>query len=186
MPLELVLARNARAAVALTKFGAYPEGFELEVFVLVAEGEDELDPNTTGHPRGRGRRGRVDMEREMLRFGVQFADGAKATNLPGSGREALFRSDEAPRGPVLMQRGGGGGGGEWRQSFWVWPLPPSGPVTFACEWPAADIPLTKAEIDAQVLIDGAGRAQQMFERSGAGHGGSWRSTVSIHRRTGDE
>jgi hypothetical protein len=33
-----------------------------------------------------------------------------------------------PTDPVRWGMGGGGGGGRWRQDFWVWPLPPSGPV----------------------------------------------------------
>ena len=60
---------------------------------------------------------------EMLRFGVQFADGGKATNTGG-----LHYDEEPPPGPVMHGGGGGGGGGDWRQSEWVWPLPPPGPV----------------------------------------------------------
>ena len=58
--------------------------------------------------------------------------------------------------------GGGGGGGSWRQSQWVWPLPPPGAVTLVCEWPAMDIPLTRRELDAQTILDAAKRAQVIF------------------------
>ena len=169
--LELILARTERAAVAVTKVGAYLEGFDFELLVLVNDGEDELDPNVIGHPY-RPRRGRRDEQHEMLRFGIEFADGSRVTNIPGSGRfsGAMPARDRPPQGPVMQQRGGGGGGGEWRQRFWVWPLPPAGPLAFACEWPAAAIEFTRAEVDAQLVIDAASRAQQIFERTqDAGH-----------------
>ncbi len=173
--LELVLARTERAAVAVTKVGAYPEGFDFEVLVLVNEGEAELDPNVIGHPYRPGR-GRRDEQREMLRFGIEFADGSRVTNLPGGRRRGPVPDhDGPPSGPVMQQRGGGGGGGEWRQRFWVWPLPPSGPLAFACEWPAAGIPFTRVEVEAQRLIEAATRAQQIFERtedSGQGYSSS--------------
>jgi hypothetical protein len=44
----------------------------------------------------------------------------------------------------------------------MWPLPPPGPLSFVCEWPAAGIPLTRAQIDAQALIDASARAQEIF------------------------
>jgi hypothetical protein len=54
----------------------------------------------------------------------------------------------------LMQDGGGGGGRRYDMTYWVWPLPPAGPVTFVCEWPAQAITESRADIDAQ-LIRGA-------------------------------
>jgi hypothetical protein len=53
-------------------------------------------------------------------------------------------------------------GGGWHASQWVWPLPPPGPVAFVCEWPVAGIPESRAEIDAQVILDAASRAQVIF------------------------
>jgi hypothetical protein len=181
VPLELLLASNQRAAVAVTKLGAYPVGFDFEVLVIVRDGDDDLDPNVIGHFH-RPRRSRLDAKQEMLRFGVQFADGGKVTNLPGpDGPRLRSRDDEPPPGPVLQQQGGGGGGGEWRQRFWVWPLPPPGPLVFACEWPVAGIELTLAEVDAQLVIDAAARSQQIFEPSGGPSGGSSISITSYGR-----
>jgi hypothetical protein len=152
-PLELVIAANARAAVYVGRCSAYETGFELDVRVLVARETGELDPSLNGpYHRGRG-----DNYDEMLRFGVQFSDGSKATNVGGRGY-----AGEEPEGPVLWGMGGGGGGGRWRQDFWVWPLPPAGPLVFVCEWPAAGIPLTRAEVDAQLLLDASTRARALF------------------------
>lgn len=44
----------------------------------------------------------------------------------------------------------------------MWPLPPSGPLSFVSEWPAAGIPLSRAQIEGQSIIDAATRAQTIF------------------------
>jgi hypothetical protein len=63
---------------------------------------------------------------------------------------------------VMHAGGGGGGGGSWRQTQWVWPLPPPGILTLVCEWPAQQIASTRVELDAQVILDAAARAQVIF------------------------
>jgi len=113
-----------------------------------------------GHPTQhyRGRRGAADgIPPEVLRIGVQFSDGSKATNTGG------FRHDRhPPAGPVMHPRGGGGGGGRWSHTLWVWPLPPPGPLTLVCEWPAMGIAVTRSELDAKPILDAAARAQVIF------------------------
>jgi len=37
-----------------------------------------------------------------------------------------------------------------------------GPVPFACEWPASDVRLTRAELDAALVLDAASRAEIAF------------------------
>jgi len=157
--LELVLARNDRAAVCLTRLGAYPTGFALDLLVFATD--DELDPYLFG-PRQRGLPSTSpgEIPPEMLRFGVQFADGSKATNI--ARRPPSPRDDPEPEGPLIFPGGGSGGGSSWSQHLWVWPLPPSGPLAFVVEWPAAGIELTRHELDAQVILDAAERAQVIF------------------------
>jgi hypothetical protein len=171
--LELVLARNETAAVCVTRLAGYPAGFEFELITMMAprQNELELDPMLFRPHRRRARRGE-GLDPELLRIGVQFADGAKATNTGG-----FHAGQDPPDAPVMHPGGGGGGGGRWRQEMWVWPLPPPGPVAFVCEWPAAGIPLSRAELDAQVILDAAGRAQVIFPED-PGHtssGGGWTS-----------
>ena len=161
VPLELVLAKTDRAAVCLTRIGAYPTGFELRLLTIVAEPNSDLDPMPFG-PHRMHRRGRQSRESPdgMLHFGVQFADGSKAT----SDGEHHFREQEGgdPQGPVMSSGGGGGGGGSWHQDMWVWPLPPPGPLTLAAEWTDAGIPLTLREIDSKLLLEAADHAQVIF------------------------
>ena len=157
--LELVLAHSEKAAVCITRLAAYPTGFEFDVLAITAPEQTELDldPMLFGPYHHRPRRPGGELPPELLRIGVQFADGAKATNTGGGGYD-----QDPPPGPVMHSGGGGGGGGEWRQTEWVWPLPPPGPLNFVCEWPAAEIPLTRANLDAKVILDAAARAQIIF------------------------
>jgi hypothetical protein len=159
--LELLLARSDRAAVCITRLAGYPTGFGFDALIMLARSgeEEELDPLLFGPHRRRGRRNAGELPPELLRLGVQFADGRKATNLSGVRRDL---GAEEPTGPVMVGGGGGGGGGTWNQHQWVWPLPPPGPLVFACEWPAAGIPLTRHEIEAQAILDAARRAQVIF------------------------
>jgi len=166
--LELVLASNERAAVYIGRCSVYPTGFELEVRALVRAGADELDPSLNGIYHRPGQRSSYE---EMLRFGIAFSDGRKATNVGGPGH-----GPSEPADMVLRGMGGGGGGGRWRQDFWVWPLPPPGSVGFVCEWPAAGIPLSRHEVDAQLLLDAATRARGLFPDEPTSHRGTtWSS-----------
>lgn len=157
--LELVLARNEKVTVCVTRLAGYPTGFEFELITMAAFGQDELDLSPFHHYRRRACRSvhEQGLDPELLRIGVQFSDGAKATNTGG-----FHRDQEPPAGPVMHSGSGGGGDGRWRQEMWVWPLPPPGPVAFVCEWPTAGIPLTRSELDAQNILDAAGRAQVIF------------------------
>jgi hypothetical protein len=163
VPLELVLARSAKAAVYVTHLAAYPAGFRFELQMVAASEHDDdlyLDPMMMFHHH-RARRGRqAELPPELLRVGVQFQDGRKATSTGGPPHP--FDSDESPREPVMTEEGGGGGVGCWQQRYWVWPLPPPGGLQLVCEWPAAGIPLTRKEIDSQLILDAARRAKAIF------------------------
>lgn len=176
VPLEVALARTDRYAVFITRLAAYPEGFEFDVLALAAPGQDEgeaPDPMLFGG-RHHLRRGDGEIPDGLLRIGVQFSDGRKATNTGGSPWMGTDFED-APEAPVLHSRGGGGGGRRFHQSQWVWPLPPPGPLAFVCEWPFAGIPLTRHEVDAQVILDAAARAQVVFPEGPEQGGGQWTS-----------
>jgi hypothetical protein len=100
---------------------------------------------------------------------VQFSDKSKATNTGGYGYD-----QDPPPGPAMHEHGGGGGGRSWRQTYWIWPLPPPGPLSFVCEWPAGGIALTRSEINAQTIRDAADRAQVLFpEQRAHGSHASW-------------
>ena len=108
-----------------------------------------------------GLEGAPDLPPDLLRFGVEFSDGRRATTI-GRVRPSLDESPEI----VLMQRGGGGSGGNWEFGFWIWPLPPQGLLTFAVEWPAEGVELTTCQIDAAPLLEAAARSEELWEDDG--------------------
>jgi hypothetical protein len=85
---------------------------------------------------------------EVFRFGIEFADGRKATIFDE------FPSSLDPGGIVLMPGRGSSSGATWDESYWVAPLPPPGALAFVCEWPVAGIPVTRADLDAAALLEG--------------------------------
>jgi hypothetical protein len=98
--LEVVVAQNKQAAVYIGRCAAYRTGLDFELHVLAAASAGDLEPSLNGIYQ---RPGGGSTYEEMLRFGVAFADGRKASNL-GS----FTRSGEEPEGPVLWGMGGGG------------------------------------------------------------------------------
>jgi hypothetical protein len=174
------LARSEVAAVYVSRLSAYPTGVEFDLMTIAAPEEDDeaLDPMLFGPHRHHMHRrsGGPEIPDEMLRFGVEFADGRRATNTGGG---SFPPRDAEPPGPVLHPDGGGGGGGRWHQVMFLWPLPPPGRLALVCEWPAAGIPLTRTEIDTDAIHEAAQRAQVIFEdHPGADAPGSTWSTIT--------
>jgi len=165
--LELVLARTDWVAVGIPRVCGFPQGFEIELRVISGDGE-ELDSrlfhaHRAGHlrPDAQGL-----LPPEMLWLGVEFADGSRVSKVMPAVRDLEVAPEGvAPEGPVMWPQGGGGGAGDWRQSLWVWPLPPKGPVRFSCEWPALSISLVRHTIDGQLILAAAASAQVLSPTS---------------------
>jgi hypothetical protein len=162
---DLLLAGSDRATVYLDYLDAYPEGFELEILASTSVAYHELACEGDGSgPDPFGRHWPMVGERrdvlppQLLRIGVQFADGRAATSIVGH--------DRPVSGPIMhaLRGGGHGGRGErrFRQGYWISPLPPPGLVSLVCEWPALQIPVVCRQIDARVILDAAESARAMF------------------------
>jgi hypothetical protein len=96
-------------------------------------------------------------DERSLHVGVQFADGKKAANV---GR-VPDPAGSVSAGLIMRPVSFGGGHRHQDRSYWVWPLPPAGPLTFVCQWAAFDIPEMRAGTDAQLIVDAAGRSIQI-------------------------
>ena len=163
---DLLLARSDQAAIYVEYLDAYPDGFELAVRAstsvayheLAREG-DRFGPDAFGRNWPRVGERRDVLPPQVLRVGVQFADGRVATSIAGH--------DRPIGGPVMHPLGGDGRGGSgerrFRQGYWISPLPPPGPVAVLCEWPAVEIPMVREEIDARLILDAAEKARAMFD-----------------------
>jgi hypothetical protein len=142
VPFDLVLANTGAVAVVVGGMTAYPSGVTFTVRVLRREpGPDDLFL-LLHHPGPGG-----------LRLGVELADGSRVLAERGGAMPG--------EGPTLTSRGGGGGGLSYELAYWLWPLPPRGPLRFACTWPDEGIGETIAELDAPIH-DAAGRAIELW------------------------
>ena len=65
----------------------------------------------------------------------------------------------------------GGGPHSFVSRWWAWPLPPTGPLEFLCEWPAFGITESRAGINAQIILDAA-RAASGYGQKTKADGGS--------------
>ncbi|MDG4778725.1 hypothetical protein O7614_03580 [Micromonospora sp. WMMD961] len=157
VPYEVLLARTPDAAVAVTGLLALPAGLEFTLTAVLRR-ERVGRPFDPGPPHGMRRFGAGPLPDELLRFGVQFSDGLVATNLA---RPPLAQMPE-PATPVLLHQGGSGTNRRNDMRYWIWPLPPPGPLTFVCEWPTFKIPESRVTVDAQPIIDAANRAVELW------------------------
>lgn len=172
--LRLELARTEDLAVALIDAVAYSTGlaFTLVVVERAPSGAFLGDPleSAFGH-FGPGRRHAEELPPELLRFGVQFSDGRKATTLGQGGSVFMLRTagDEAePEGPILSPRDGSADDSRWDLGFWLWPLPPPGPLALVVEWPARGIELTRHEVPAEPLLEASSRSEPLWPASHEG------------------
>ncbi|WP_210491302.1 hypothetical protein [Patulibacter sp. SYSU D01012] len=150
VPVELVLAQNADVAIAVTSIAAYPTGLALDLVAM-----SRLDERGVGILRYPS--GEIDDTQDVaLRFGVEYADGRRATSLDpwNGGREA--------DAPVLRSSGGGGSDHRRSEDYWLWPLPEAGHLDLVVEWPVHGIPLTRRTVDGDALRAAAGRARRIF------------------------
>ncbi len=184
LPVDVVLASSAKAVVTLGSVLAYPEGFEFSYLILVRDPEVGERLPEMHHYRRRRADPETKLPDDLFRFGLEFADGSRVTTLEQ--HRGFEQPPDQMRGPVLMPRGGGGSLDRWHGAYWVWPLPPEGPIAFVCEWPVADIPLTRYELDAPLVRNAAGNAQVLWEEdarsASAGHGSLSAQYVRSSRR----
>ena len=158
-PMSFVLARTADVAVAVWGVTAFDAGFELVVASLTRRRHMDLH---RGNQFELLRRASADgvLPDELLRIGITFADGTKVTNVAG---DPFAGGVDAPPARVLMPGGGSGSTRRSTQTYWCWPLPPAGPLTFVCEWPEHGIPLTEHTVDAAPILEASTRALRLWD-----------------------
>ena len=182
VPITVLMARSAKAAVQVGHITAYHNGFEFRVVAHCRLQAEIWDPmHGLAGLRGRpGQRG-GEMDAEILRFGIRWSDGSKATNL---GPPMVGPTDQEPKGPMLQHGGGSSGGSVAEQAYWSWPLPPPGGLAFVCEWPKWEVPLTEKEIDASLILDAANQAVELWpddrpdDEPGGSNSAGWSGYIS--------
>lgn len=158
--LSLLLVRTKQVALQLSSGQAYPNGFEFGLTLRRRDPQRGFgDPFHVWHEAQQSGL----LPDDALRFGVEDAEGGKATVFDG---HRHFTTTEPPSDAVLVQRGGSGGMRTWQFGFWVWPLPPPGPFRFVVEWPGEGVELTKHAVDANAIREAATRAEELWPETG--------------------
>lgn len=152
VPARTVLATQPRLFIAVTDCVAYSNGFTLGVAV---RSKDDIPMEQMGWRPPRERE-----EDAGVQINVRFSDGRDSRGGGfGPSRELTDyyrdwsegKDPPEPLGPVIGQQGGGGGGTRYDFHFFVWPLPPDGPVTITCRWPARGLQTAGKELNGTAI-----------------------------------
>ncbi|MFD1504600.1 hypothetical protein FE374_06010 [Georgenia yuyongxinii] len=195
VPVELVLGRSAQAVVVLTEMRAYPTGVGLAVGVRLhrdAPRGARNSPDRPGSPDSpdtlldmdgpetgvdvdgpTGPAAAAEWRAARLVWEMELADGRRVTSAgPDPYRQLIEHGrgsvDWAPDHPVLARRSGVSHADRAERDYWLWPLPPPGPLRVVCRWPARDIETTVGDLDADVIRDAAARARPLWPDPGVG------------------
>lgn len=145
VPINQLLGRDDRAALVLRNVAVYPNGVVLEIRIF-------RDPH---QPLDHMREHFMMRPDLWPRIGVEFADGRRAGNSPTpffmAGPDVPRDDEGLPTVPVLVHRGGGGGSTEFNQDYWLYPLPPEGPLKVYATFPAIGLEEATVEIDGSAI-----------------------------------
>ncbi len=157
LAVDAVVHRSEQAVIAVDTLKVYPNGFVIDVVIL-------LDPRTA-HER-LGMMGLRPGARRMPRLGVRFSDGRSAGqgDVGFGGRMNTPKDEDGfPTGIWMQHSGGGGGGGGWRFGAWVYPLPPEGPVEIFVGLPALGLDEASVTVEGAAIREAANRAVVVWE-----------------------
>ncbi len=147
-----LLARSADVALVIDGIRAFPTGFSFLLLAVARLGAEQWGALWSESEA------RVAEPERALRLGIEFSDGRRALD------EAPWARADKPRGAAVLRRGGGSGDGTgYELRYWVWPLPPRGPITFVCRWRAHDLPLSRYTMPADPIVEAAARVRRIWE-----------------------
>lgn len=163
VPVEVVLGRSENTAVLLTGMRAFPTGLSMRLSVRVRGRLGRRDLHAEAFDGHYAHDVDVDWLARRLKWGFEFADGRRATNidsypLPPDPDDPTWEPDR----PVLMGGGGGGSPRSVDRDYWLWPLPPAGTLRIACEWLDQGIELSVQEVPLQPILAAAKRAKSIW------------------------
>ena len=167
VPVEFVLGRSSSTVVCLTGMRAFPAGLHMNLAVRVRGpvARRDLNGEVFDGPYAHGTDRQWQAGR--LKWGFELSDGRRVTNVdpwpepPDHGHGPDHHEqwlEWEPDHPVLQGGGGGGSNRSVDRDYWLWPLPPAGPIRVVCQWPDQGIELTVHDLEAEPFLAAARRA----------------------------
>ncbi|MER5643692.1 hypothetical protein [Streptosporangium sp. NPDC002524] len=165
---DLVLARTPNVAITLPTIQAFGTGCLLNVNIVMRQ--HTLSPDDfqalqlSVYPHMVAGVGAGRLPDNLLRLGVRFADGTKATTVGQRFDMAGLPQDPppAPRLSLLFGgasvRSGDEGAGVATMGLWLWPSPPRETFELGVEWPAGGIELSIVLLDGAAIASAAERS----------------------------
>ena len=146
VPVHGVLNRTPEIAIALVSTLVFSTGLEWTI--------EAFKRSPDGVPMGGYGFGRPEPgSSPAMLFGVQFADGSFASNMPGSSRT---------RGG--LSNGGSRGGRQRNQTtLRLDRHPPPGPFTVVTAWPFYDVPEAHVTFNADVILAAVSDVQRLWD-----------------------
>lgn len=148
VPWRVVLAQTENAFAAVQDFEAFPSGMLIELVLRVRDWDP--DPELRRHT--------VLRDPTSFRLGVRFSDGRAGATERFADHPRVMRASEV----LLFPRGGAGHPHEYRQAFWMWPLPAPGVMHWISIWPAMRINEQTLDADASELVAAGQKAESLW------------------------
>jgi hypothetical protein len=148
VPWRIVLVRTQTAYAALQDFEAFPSGAMFELVLRVRDWDPDPEMRTLT----------VLRDPTSFRLGVRFGDGRAGASDRFADQPRALRPGEV----LLIPRAGSGHPHEFRQAFWLWPLPSAGRMHWISEWPAMEIGEQSIDADASELVAAARTSERLW------------------------
>jgi hypothetical protein len=163
-PFTALLARTDDVALGVVGGDLYREFFEFRLILLhrITRPRDDFDHGRAMSMLGSLGAGSVLEPDQILRFGLRFSDGRVWTNLDAADLHEWPPVRTDPDAIQLVPTSGTGGERRWEQTLQLGPLPPDGPITLICEWPAYGISETSVSIDMTGLRAAAEQVTELW------------------------
>lgn len=154
--------KTDKVALVIDRFRVYPNGVVFTATGLMRNAQRGGGPPPWMPWERGGRWGPSDPDR-LLRLGVSYSDGSKWTNVDDLADGGVLHRLDTPPVPSLTPQGGSMSDRAFDSDYWLWPLPPAGPVTFVVAWPAFGIDETEQQLDGSLIRDASARAVHLWD-----------------------
>ena len=172
----LILARTPNVVITVPTIQAFSTGCLINVDIVTRRGnlspDDFRSLQLSVFPHMvTGVKADQPLPDRLLRFGVRFADGAKATTV-GRRWDRTRLPQDPPPGPQLSlllpgvsMRSGDEDAAVTTWGLWLWPSPPRERFELGVEWPVGGVELSIAELDGAAIATTARQAVPYWPES---------------------